>query len=314
MTLHTGSTGPVIRADTFEPEVLRQIVQAELGGISNIPGIVGFGDFAVTQNGTPNMSVNVAAGFAFIAGTNNAPAQGLYHAYNDGSVNLSIAAANATNPRVDIVCLTVRDAFYSGGNNDVILQVITGTAAVSPAVPSAPANSIVLAHIYVGANVTSITNSNINSTTGTNNPDTTAYQAPWCGSTQQPRGILQGGYAQVTANQGSITAVVDLTGLSITVTVGAGRRIRVSGHVIMSNTAIGNCVVYIYEGGTQLQEHIITCAAANGFTTNTPSVILQPSAGTHTYKLRAQASSGTGSTTALAIDPAWIMAEDIGAW
>ena len=42
-----------------------------------------------------------------------------------------------------------------------------------------------------------------------------------------PKGVL--GYAQVTANQGSITTGSDLTGLSVTVTVPAGRRLKITG-------------------------------------------------------------------------------------
>jgi hypothetical protein len=52
-------------------------------------GVVGAGDLAVTQNGTPNMSVNVAAGRAFIRGTETGSLnQGVYSFFNDGIVNL----------------------------------------------------------------------------------------------------------------------------------------------------------------------------------------------------------------------------------
>src|SRR4051812_32925977 len=76
-------------------------------------GIVGTGDLLVTANGTPNMTVNVAAGAALVAGSLT-PTQGYYKVYNDASVSLAIAAANATNPRIDIVVLTINDAQYAG--------------------------------------------------------------------------------------------------------------------------------------------------------------------------------------------------------
>ena len=53
---------------------------------------------------------------------------------------------------------------------------------------------------------------------------------------QLPKGWL--GYAQVVANQAGIgTTEVDLTGLTVTVTVPAGRRVRIIGHVVAGSAA-----------------------------------------------------------------------------
>jgi len=124
-------------------------------------GIFGTNDLAVSQNGTPNMSVNVAAGTALVLGTRTAT-QGMYSVVNDASANLAIAASNPTLPRVDIVVLTVRDSDYVGdATKDAILQVITGTAASSPVAPAVPASSLLLATISVGANVSNIVTANI---------------------------------------------------------------------------------------------------------------------------------------------------------
>lgn len=125
-------------------------------------GVVRTGDFAVTQNGTPNMSVNVAAGGAFIRGTQNAN-QGAYHVWNDGTVNLSISAADVTNGRRDLVIAQVRDAFYSGATNDARITVVTGTPAASPADPSLASfpNALVLARITVAAGDTAINTADI---------------------------------------------------------------------------------------------------------------------------------------------------------
>lgn len=125
-------------------------------------GVVSAGDLAVTQNGTPNMSVNVAAGRAFIRGTETASLnQGVYSFFNDGVVNLSIGAADPTNPRRDLIIAQVRDANYSGAANDARLAVVAGTPAASPADPTPPANALVLARVAVAAGATSITNANI---------------------------------------------------------------------------------------------------------------------------------------------------------
>lgn len=118
------------------------------------------GEFNVTQAGSPNMTVLVDSGACSIPGSESS-SQGNYFAVNDASATLSITAAHATLARIDIVVVNVRDAQYSGVSNDVQLQVIAGTPASSPAVPTAPANSITVAQIAVGAAVTSIVNANI---------------------------------------------------------------------------------------------------------------------------------------------------------
>lgn len=123
-------------------------------------GTIGSSSLAVTQSATPGMSVQIASGWAAIVGTTQAN-MGVYTAYNDAAATATIATANATNPRIDLVCLTVNDAYYTGSTNNVVINVVTGTPASSPTVPATPANSIALAKVAVGANVTSIVNANI---------------------------------------------------------------------------------------------------------------------------------------------------------
>jgi hypothetical protein len=111
---------------------------------------------AVAANGTPNMSVNVGSGTVFIPGS-EAAGQGVYFCQNDATINLAIATApGAGVSRIDLVVAKVIDSFYSGGSNAWSLAVITGTAAASPAAPAAPVNSIILARVSVGSQVTSI--------------------------------------------------------------------------------------------------------------------------------------------------------------
>lgn len=125
-------------------------------------GVIRTTDFAVTQNGTPNMTVNVAAGGAFIRGTQSSN-QGAYHVWNDATTNLNVAGSDATNPRRDLVIAYVQDSAYSGAVNSATLTIVTGTAAASPVDPSLTAypNAVVLARIAVGAGVSSILTANI---------------------------------------------------------------------------------------------------------------------------------------------------------
>jgi len=126
-------------------------------------GIIGSSSLAVTANSPAGMSVRVASGWAAIIGTTTTD-MGVYSLYNDALATLTITTADPTNPRIDLICATVRDAFYSGAFNDVIFQVIAGTPAGSPVATALTANSISLATVAVGAAVTQINSGNITDT------------------------------------------------------------------------------------------------------------------------------------------------------
>lgn len=126
-------------------------------------GIIKSDSLEVTQNSPAGMSVRVAAGWAAIVGTTQAN-MGTYVGYNDGTVVLGVTTADPTNPRIDRVCMTVNDAYYTGSLNNVVLEVVAGTPAGSPTAPATPANSISLATIAVAAGATAITTANITDT------------------------------------------------------------------------------------------------------------------------------------------------------
>jgi hypothetical protein len=123
-------------------------------------GIINSSSLAVTQNSPVGMSVIIAGGWAAIVGTTQAN-MGTYVGYNDAATVVAITTANPTNPRIDLICMTVQDAYYTGASNNVIFQVVAGTPAGSPVVPSVPANSIALAEVAVAAGALSITTGNI---------------------------------------------------------------------------------------------------------------------------------------------------------
>lgn len=126
------------------------------GGVH--PDLGGF--LLVTQNGSPNMSVNVASGIAYIPGTEGSK-QGTYVSTNDATLNVSIAAADPSNPRIDLIVYKVQDAAYSGAVNSGSIVAVTGTPAGSPSAPATPSNALVLAQIAVSASDTSIVTGDI---------------------------------------------------------------------------------------------------------------------------------------------------------
>jgi len=127
--------------------------------VLNTAGVIGAGSLAVTAQASPNMTVNIAAGWGAIVPTTSG--LGVYGIYNDATVVQTISAANATNPRIDLIVATINDAQYSGSANNVVFTTVAGTPAVSPTVPTTPNNSIVLAQIAVAAATTTITTANI---------------------------------------------------------------------------------------------------------------------------------------------------------
>ena len=126
-------------------------------------GIINASSLEVTQNSPAGMSVRVASGWAAIVGTTQAN-MGTYVGYNDATVVLGVTTADPTNPRIDRVCMTVNDAYYTGSLNNVVLQVVAGTPAGSPVAPATPANSISLATVAVAAGATALTTANITDT------------------------------------------------------------------------------------------------------------------------------------------------------
>jgi hypothetical protein len=264
-------------------------------------GVVNAGDLVVAQNGTPNMSVNVAAGRAFIRGTQAAGSlqQGVYSFFNDGTVNLAISAANATNPRRDLVVAQVRDANYSGSSNDARLFVVTGTPAASPVDPAVPVDCLVLARVAVAANATTITNANI---TDLRTFARTPVRTAW--------GVV--GRASQTAAQTGISTVVDVTGLTVTFTAVADRVYRVEGMVRLDQvTSPGLTTLTITDGANnQLAATQRTLSVQR----DTLNILFYatPAAGSVTYKLRLTTTAGTVSALGAPTSPNVLIVEDIG--
>ena len=135
----------------------------------------------------------------------------------------------------------------------------------------------------------------------------------WASGEPSPLSVAWGtlDYAEVTANQGPITTEVDLTGLTVTVTVGTSRRIQVTGSAHVTNAADASSTGLIYEDAVNVgrwhrNNRFSAIVKSEG------SVVLTPTAGSHTYKLT-MLSTGTGATLgAGAALPAFILVQDIG--
>ena len=131
-----------------------------------------FSGGVTTQNGVPNMSVNVSAIDAIIRDTGNGYA---FHAWSDAMEVVTIATANVANPRKDYIIAYVdkgEDVSDEIVNNPNIWKLISvaGTPAGSPAVPTVPQIQasavgtnpyIILATVTVSTGTSTITNGSI---------------------------------------------------------------------------------------------------------------------------------------------------------
>lgn len=133
----------------------------------------------------------------------------------------------------------------------------------------------------------------------------------------QMNDISQGsvGYAAVTATQGSITTFVDLTSLTVTVTMVAGRRLRIKAFAHVQSTVANDIIgLRILEDGSQIVQGNISSPVANWGVGANAEIVRTPAAGSHTWKLQCGRDTGTGtiSMAATATIPAFILVEDIG--
>lgn len=107
------------------------------------------------------------------------------------------------------------------------------------------------------------------------------------------------GFAEVTANQGSITTITDLTGLSVTVTVPSnGRRVKITGFCFLESSVANDYLsLVVRESTTELSSTRFAVPFSGQGQAYLVTHVLSPSAGSHTYKLSARRDTGTGTVT-----------------
>ena len=158
-------------------------------------GVVDYSAYRVTFSA--GLTVNVAAGVAFMRGNSNSD-QGLYRCTNLSTRGVTLANADPTNPRIDQIVLQVQDASEdTGAGNQGFVTVITGTPTAGATLDNrsnagpltvASPTLIVLADILVSANNSpALSNTNIRDRRQT----ATSWHRP-CGACRSADGSARG--------------------------------------------------------------------------------------------------------------------------
>lgn len=301
--------------------------------IAPLGGVLGGSGLLVAA--ASGMSIVVTPGH-FVVPNSGTPTAGAYVSTLASQATLTVASADPTNPRIDIVCAYVSDVGTSSSFGAV--EIVTGTPAASPVAPSAPANSITLGQIAVAANATSVVNGNIT--------DERPFTAAVGGVIRAAKGTLVGYYGQLAYDPASdsfynnkntagasapaqmrtlpfapvnavltggayslTTAAAQVPGLTANVTCDGHTDLKVTYH-IAGFTGLTSAITYVtvavYVDGTLMDQTTVTLNATvnaqggvNGVAYTGSGLLATPSAGTHTVNVEASSTAVSGGSPAI---------------
>jgi hypothetical protein len=298
MTLATAAWG--FDSLDFNGADMRQFVAAIFADGANIAAGITRG-FKVAQQGTPDGTVQVAAGNAVVK-ADGAGLGGAYTFWNDAALASPAFTPTSTNGRKDRLILRVTAGVPA-------LEIIEGVASGTPAEPSITGNNYLeLALITLPGSTSAITNAMI--------ADRRVFTGKWA----QPWGTL----APASGTESSSTSSSTSTGtyvdeLSATYAFVKGRKYRVTVSAHSLATVLGDITAVAVRdgGGTVLRRKDYVCASANNaagfeFTYEESAA----STATVTRKLSVARAAGSGNHSIFADSTgtrtATLKVEDIG--
>ena len=159
----SGTNNYLTPAEKFNQPITDHIGQGIVGLLGNTSGVApSTGNFAVNAQGSPNMTVAVSSGSAYVVATPSGGNQQTLAVTSDASENVTISANSTGGTRYDFVYL-VLDA------TKLTAPAVTGTDVASFTVQrsttqyvdsnGAPSNSLLLAEVTVANGAASIANS-----------------------------------------------------------------------------------------------------------------------------------------------------------
>lgn len=224
---------------------------------------------------------------------------------SNAAETVTIGAAHATLPRIDLIVCQVRaQELGDPTNNDWIFQVVPGTAAASPTAPAVPANAIAIAEVAVAAGASSIVAANLTDRRPRRLDQ--PYNTAW--------GCVAS--ATATANQtGIATGQNDLTNLLAEFQQVAFRRYLVTLYLpqVAQQTAQGTAILYIKDDGNQVKQQWRSILAAGAVTGMTAQFLFAPTVnGYRAFRGAIGTSAGTVDVTMSGTQPGTLTVLDVG--
>jgi hypothetical protein len=276
---------------------LRRMIQAASSSQSGVFDATGWKVTEASAGANMTVLVDANAGIARVDGT-SVTHQGPYIvAPHSADITLDVATAHATNPRIDMVVLQVRDHTHdASGSNDARVRILSGTATGGATLdnrtgaPALPANSIRLADVLVPAADTTISNSQIRD------------RRPWAYGARFS-------FTRTTTNYQTTEAAtpiaIDSTNLSPRIEC-SGRPIVAEAYGIVTHSlSTGRILVGLAVDGTVVRSNSFP-VADTGFGALALKFDYTPAAGSHVleWRWRAATSAGTVQIVASATESA----------
>ena len=140
-------------------------IRASIGDFLSQEGVLELANhYEVTEKGTPDMSVDVAEGIAYILNDSFTEFASTIHYWDtllDASVNEAISSNSSGSTRIDLVCIKIDTGASPDANasNVATIFIVEGTPGAGA--PATPANHLKLAEVEVANGETSITDAEI---------------------------------------------------------------------------------------------------------------------------------------------------------
>lgn len=179
------------------------ISEGVVGAITNTSGVApATGAFAVNAQGTPNMTVAVSAGVAYVQATPSGQASQMLRVYNNASANVTIAANSSGSTKYDWVYISISAANAAtpntAGDNVATLVTSRSTSATTDD-GTPPTYGYPIAVVTVANGASSITNGNIADKRTYASPFFTPYQSITANSFTSPV-LIQRGWGYITGD------------------------------------------------------------------------------------------------------------------
>ena len=264
-------------------------------GIGLQEGVIDAGSYEVKEraSGGPGLFVDIAAstGTGAVIQGDSVTAQGKYHVPpHSALITEAIAAADATNPRVDQAILEgLDDTHAAGGLNKARVRILTGTATSLATLDNRtgaaalPASAVRLADVLVPALDTTISNLQIRD------------RRPWARGAYYRYTRTAGDYTTTTATMTEI----DTTNLKPRIECSGGTIVaRMFGSV---SSPSGKYTLYdLFQDGVALASSRVyrgTIAAVSGKHDALPAWSVIPAAGSHLFSPAWRLDTTTGTAT-----------------